>query len=108
MRALPVSSLSIVDVESPISVIAKPTDSAVRAQISACLARVANEIKVDGVTAYMLGFFYAADPAIVFWCAARRGDKDVAKAFGKLIDNNLQVVIEAVGSARPGNFRRRE
>lgn len=71
MRALPVSSLSIIDVESPISVIAKSADSAVRAQISACLARVTNEIKVDGVTADMLGSFYAADPAIVLGCAAR-------------------------------------
>jgi hypothetical protein len=89
-------------VEAAASVVSQTADGTVRAQVCAGFAHIAVNIKVDRVTAYVVGILHAANTAVVLGCAAGRCHEDIAESFGNLIDDDLPL-----RSARPASLSRR-
>ncbi len=103
-RRLPVAYGTVVDVEAAASVVSQTADGTVRAQVCAGFAHIAVNIKVDRVTAYLVGILHAANTAVVLGCAAGRCHEDIAESFGNLIDDDLKGAVDAVGTPLPDNF----
>jgi hypothetical protein len=103
-RRLPVAYGTLVDVEAAASVISQAADGTVRAQVCAGFTHIAVNIKVDRVTAYVVGILHAANTAVVLGCAAGRWHDDIAESFGNLIDDDLKGAVDAVGDAAPRQF----